>query len=90
MQDQDRATALPGLAGSPSASASSALIMPARAFRAWLEPVIPSLRRVRLETGFPAAVSLLAAWRAWPALSRLGGAAVASWSCCGAVVVPAD
>ena len=90
MQDHDHATALPGLAGSAAAPASSALIMPARAFRAWLEPLIPSLRRVRLDTGFPAAVSLLAAWRAWPIPDRLGVAAVASWSCCGAVLVPAD
>ena len=46
--------------------ASSALIVRARAFRAWLEPLIPSLRRARLDTGLPAAASLLAATRAWP------------------------
>jgi hypothetical protein len=64
--------------------------MPARAFRAWLEPLIPSLRRVRLDTGFPAAVSLPAAWRAWPIPDRVGVAALASWSCFGAVLVPAE
>ena len=64
-RDQDHATALPGLAGRAAASASSALIVRARAFRAWLEPLIPSLRRARLDTGLPAAVSLLAAIRAW-------------------------
>jgi len=36
VQDQDHTTALPGLAGSAAAPASSALIMRARAFRAWL------------------------------------------------------
>lgn len=55
---------LQGLAVSFAALAGSALIMRARALRAWLEPLIPSLRRVRLDTGFPAAASLLAARRA--------------------------
>jgi len=36
VQDQDLTTALPGLAGCAAAPASSALIMRARAFRAWL------------------------------------------------------
>src|SRR5271165_1453032 len=65
-RDQVRTTALPGLAGTIAMPASSALIVRARAFRAWLEPLIPSLRRARLDTGLPAAVSLLAATRAWP------------------------
>ncbi len=68
--------------------ASSALIVRARAFRAWLEPLIPSLRRARLDTGLPAAASLLAAMRAWPMPAGLDAAALASWSCW-AVVVPA-
>ena len=36
------------------------------------------------------AVSLSAARRAWPMPGRLGAAAVASWSCCGTVLVPAE
>src|ERR1017187_9507201 len=88
-QDQVRATALLGLAGTTAVPASSALIVRARAFRAWLEPLIPSLRRVRLDTGFPAAVSLLAARRAWPMPDGIAVTALVSWSCCGAVVVPA-
>src|ERR1035441_4674330 len=51
-QDQVRATALLGLAGTTAVPASSALILRARAFRAWLEPLIPSLRRARLDTSF--------------------------------------
>ena len=41
------------------------MIVRARTFRAWLEPLIPSLRRARLDTGLPAAASLPAATRAW-------------------------
>ncbi len=52
-------------------SASSALILAARAFRAWLEPLIPSLRRARRDTFFPAAVSLLAIRRAWSVSERV-------------------
>ena len=78
--------ALPGLAGTTAVPASSALIVRARAFRAWLEPLIPSLRRARLDTGFPAAASLSAATRAWPMPTGLDAAALGS---CGAVVVPA-
>ena len=37
-RDQVRAMALPGLAGTTAVPASSALIVRARAFRAWLEP----------------------------------------------------
>jgi hypothetical protein len=70
--------------------ASSALIVRARAFRAWLEPLIPALRRARLDTGLPAAVSLSAATRAWPMPGGIAVTALASWSCCGAVVVPAE
>src|SRR4029079_12890796 len=73
---------LPDLAGTTAVPASSALIVRARAFRAWLEPLIPSLRRARLDTGLPAAVSLLAAMRAW-LMPGLDAAALASWSCCG-------
>src|SRR5271166_2305460 len=87
-RDQVRTMALPGRAGTTAVPASSALIVRARAFRAWLEPLIPSLRRARLDTGFPAAASLLAATRAW-LMSGLDAAALASWSCCGVVVVPA-
>ena len=68
--------------------ASSALIVHARAFRAWLEPLMPSLRRARLDTGLPAAVSLLAIARAWLMPAGLEAAALALWSCW-AVVVPA-
>jgi hypothetical protein len=63
LRDQVRAMALPSLAGTTVAPASSALIVRARAFRAWLEPLIPSLRRARLATGLPARASLLAARR---------------------------
>ena len=87
--DQVRIIALPGLAGTTAVLDSSALIARARAFRAWLEPLIPSLRRARLDTGRPAAVSLLAAIRAWPMPDGIAVTALASWSCCGAVVVPA-
>ena len=87
-QDQVRATALLGLAGTTAVPASSALILRARAFRAWLEPLIPSLRRARLDTGLPAAASLLAATRAWPMTDGTAVAALALWSCW-AVVVPA-
>ena len=80
--------ALPGLAGRTAVPASSALIVRARAFRAWLEPLIPSLRRARLDTGFPAAASLLAAMRAWPMPGGVAVAALASWSCRGAVAGP--
>src|SRR3989442_7867831 len=89
-RDQVRTMALPGLAGATAVPASSALIVRARTFRAWLEPLIPWLRRARLDTGLPAAVSLLAATRAWPMPDGLDAAALASWSCCGAVVVPAE
>jgi hypothetical protein len=44
--------------------ASSALIMRARAFRAWLEPMTPPLRNARRDTGFPAASNLRAITRA--------------------------
>lgn len=53
LRDQARTTALPGLAGTTAVLASSALIVRARTFRAWLEPLIPSLRRARLDTGLP-------------------------------------
>jgi hypothetical protein len=81
---------LPGLAGTTAVPASSALIVRARAFRAWLEPLIPALRRARLDTGLPAAASLLAAMRAWPMPDGIAVTALASWSCCGAVLVPAE
>ena len=68
--------------------ASSALIVRAGAFRAWLEPLIPSPRRARLDTGLPAAVSLLAATSAGPMPDGFAVAAVASWSCCRACGVP--
>jgi hypothetical protein len=70
--------------------ASSALIVRARAFRAWLEPLIPSLRRARLDTGLPAAASLLAATRAWLMPDGTAVAALALWSCCGADLVRAE
>ena len=76
-----------GLAGTAAAPASSALIVRARAPRAWLEPLIPALRRVRRDTCFPAAVSLLAARRAWPMPDGTAVAAPGPWSCCGAVLV---
>ena len=69
---------LPGLAGRTVVPASSALIVRARAFRAWLEPLIPSLRRARLDTGLPAAASLLAAMRAWPMPDGIAVATLAS------------
>ena len=81
--DQARTVALPGLAGTTAVPASSAPIARARAFRAWLEPLIPSLRRARLDTGLPAAASLLAAMRARPVPDGIAVAALASWSCCG-------
>jgi hypothetical protein len=84
---QVRTTALADLAGTTAMLASSALIVRARAFRVWLEPLIPSLRRARLDTGLPAAVSLLAATRAWPIPDGIAVAALAPGSCCGAVLV---
>ena len=48
----------------PARPASSALIVRARAFRAWLEPVTPPLRNARRDIGFPAAASLRAITRA--------------------------
>ena len=39
---------------------SSAVIMRARAFKAWLEPVTPPLRNARRDTSFPATASLRA------------------------------
>ena len=89
-RDQVRTTALPGLAGTTAVPASSALIVRARAFRAWLEPLIPSLRRARLDTGLPAAVSLPAARRARSMSAGLAVAALASWSCCRATLVRAE
>src|SRR5690348_2427979 len=89
-RDQVRTMVLPGLAGRTAVPASSALIVRARAFRAWLEPLIPSLRRARLDTGFPAAVSLLAAARAGPMPDGIAVAALTPGSCCGAVLVPAE
>ena len=59
LRDHVRATALPGLAGTTALPGSSALIVRAMAFRACLEPLIPSLRRARLDTGLPATASLL-------------------------------
>ena len=70
--------------------ASSALIVRARAFRAWLEPLIPSLRRARLDTRLPAAVSLLAVTCARPMPDGIAVAVLAPVSCCGAVLVPAE
>ena len=55
-----------------------------------MEPLIPSLRRARLDTGLPASVSLLAAMRAWPMPDGIAVTALASWSCCRAVLVPAE
>jgi len=81
--------ALPGLAGTTAVPASSALIVRARAFRAWLEPLIPSLPRARLDTCLPARVSLLATTRAWLMAAGLDAAVLASWSCCRAVVARA-
>jgi hypothetical protein len=43
-----------------------------------LEPLIPSLRRARLDAGLPAAASLLAAMRAWPMPDGIAVAALAS------------
>jgi hypothetical protein len=70
-------------------SASSALILAARAFRARLEPLIPSLRKARRETCFPAAVSLLAIRRAWSISGRVGPPVLpaVSWTAVGAVLV---
>ena len=82
--------ALPDLAGTTAVPASSALIVRTRAFRTWLEPLIPSLRRARLDTGLPACVSLLAATRAWPMPDGIAVAAPVSWSRCGVVLVPAE
>ena len=65
------------------------MIVRARASTAWLEPLIPALRRARLDTGLPAAASLPAATRAWPMPDGLAVTVLASWSCCGAVLVPA-
>jgi len=48
-----------------SLRASSALISRAGAFRVALEPLIPLLRKVRRDIGFPAAASLLALRRTW-------------------------
>jgi hypothetical protein len=48
----------------PACPASSVLIMRARAFRAWLEPVTPPLRNARRDTGLPVAASLWAIMRA--------------------------
>ena len=70
--------ALLGVVGTIARPASSALMVRARAFRAWLEPLIPSLRRERLDTGVPAAASLLAATRAWLIPDRLDAAALGS------------
>ena len=63
--------------------------MRARAFRAWLEPLIPSLRRARRDTGFPAAVSLLAIRRAWLISARVGVRVLPAvpWTTLGTVLV---
>jgi len=72
LKDQDHGAASSSLAGSAGASVSSALILRARALRAWLEPLIPSLRRARRDTSLPAAVSLLAIRRAWLISAAVG------------------
>ena len=62
------------------ASASSALILRSRAFRAWLEPLIPSLRRARRDTGFPVAVSLLVIRHAWLISAVVGVLSAVPWT----------
>jgi hypothetical protein len=82
LKDQDHGAASSSLAGSAGSSASSALILRARAFRAWLEPLIPLLLRARRDTGFPAAISLLAIRRAWliPAAAGVRVLAAVPWT----------
>jgi len=86
--------AVPGQRGA-AATASSALILCARALSASLQPLTPLLRRARRDTGFPAAASLRPIRRAWSTCccaARGSGLVVrlaALWSWTGAILVPA-